>query len=180
MTLAGRVAPFGDPRINGRSPLLAAFRSVLRPSSPLGAKASTKCPYLALDPKPLSRHTQGQTGCRMSDVRCRKTPAPPSRHRNCPARNARSRLHSALLLPTGPDWDNRRRFAIDRPERPRPKGQAQTHQESAFRPRASPSQPHHRSTMSKTRCQGSGIRCQIPYPDERAYRSEPLRASLDP
>ena len=38
------VAPFGYPRINGRSPLPAAFRSVPRPSSPLGAKASTKCP----------------------------------------------------------------------------------------------------------------------------------------
>ena len=38
------VSPFGNPRINGRSPLPAAYRSVLRPSSPLGAKASTKCP----------------------------------------------------------------------------------------------------------------------------------------
>ena len=36
------VAPFGDPRINGRSPLPSAFRSVPRPSSPLGAKASTR------------------------------------------------------------------------------------------------------------------------------------------
>ncbi len=49
MTLKGRVSPFGDPRINGRSPLPAAYRSVLRPSSPLSAKASTKCP-LTLDP----------------------------------------------------------------------------------------------------------------------------------
>jgi hypothetical protein len=40
----GGVAPFGDPRINDRSHLPVAFRSVLRPSSPLGAKASTKCP----------------------------------------------------------------------------------------------------------------------------------------
>src|SRR5690606_15214753 len=49
MTHKGRVSPFGDPRINGRSPLPAAYRSVLRPSSPLSAKASTKCPS-ALDP----------------------------------------------------------------------------------------------------------------------------------
>ena len=49
MTHKGRVSPFGDPRINGRSPLPAAYRSVLRPSSPLSAKASTKCPS-TLDP----------------------------------------------------------------------------------------------------------------------------------
>src|SRR5262249_55768325 len=56
MTQKGRVSPFGDPRIKGCSPLPAAFRSVPRPSSPLSAKASTKCPY-ALDPK-LFRRTQ--------------------------------------------------------------------------------------------------------------------------
>ena len=37
---AGRVSPFGHPRINGRSRLPAAFRSLPRPSSPPGAKAS--------------------------------------------------------------------------------------------------------------------------------------------
>ena len=41
----GGVTPFGNPRINDRSHLPAAYRSVPRPSSPLGAKASTKCPY---------------------------------------------------------------------------------------------------------------------------------------
>ena len=40
------VAPFGYPRINDCSPLPAAFRKVLRPSSPLSAKASTKCSCL--------------------------------------------------------------------------------------------------------------------------------------
>ena len=58
MTHKGRVSPFGNPRINGRSPLPAAYRSVLRPSSPLSAKASTKCPS-TLDPTTTS--TQGQT-----------------------------------------------------------------------------------------------------------------------
>ena len=43
------VPPFGYPRINAYSQLPAAFRSVLRLSSPLIAKASTKCPYLSLD-----------------------------------------------------------------------------------------------------------------------------------
>ena len=45
----GGVSPFGDLRIKGCSPLPAAYRSVPRPSSPLSAKASTKCPYFALD-----------------------------------------------------------------------------------------------------------------------------------
>ena len=44
----GWVAPLGNPRINVRSQLPVAYRSVLRPSSPPGAKASTKCPS-ALD-----------------------------------------------------------------------------------------------------------------------------------
>ena len=42
------VAPFGDLWINGCSPLPRAYRRVLRPSSPLGAKASTRCPYVRL------------------------------------------------------------------------------------------------------------------------------------
>ena len=42
--LRGWVAPFGDPGINDRSHLPRAFRSVPRPSSPLSAKASTRCP----------------------------------------------------------------------------------------------------------------------------------------
>ncbi len=43
----GGVAPFGYPRINACSRLPMAFRSVPRPSSPPGAKASTECPYRA-------------------------------------------------------------------------------------------------------------------------------------
>jgi hypothetical protein len=41
---SGGVSPFGHPRINDRSHLPAAYRSVPRPSSPLGAKASTERP----------------------------------------------------------------------------------------------------------------------------------------
>src|SRR3954447_7951486 len=48
--LAGWVAPFGYPGITDRSHLPRAFRSVPRPSSPLSAKASTRCPYLRLIP----------------------------------------------------------------------------------------------------------------------------------
>ncbi len=38
------VAPFGNRRIKGYSHLPDAYRSVSRPSSPVHAKASTKCP----------------------------------------------------------------------------------------------------------------------------------------
>ncbi len=44
----GRVSPFGNPRIKTCSQFPEAYRRVLRPSSPFGAKASTKCPF-ALD-----------------------------------------------------------------------------------------------------------------------------------
>ena len=38
------VAPFGNPRIKACWRLPVAYRSLPRPSSPLSAKASTKCP----------------------------------------------------------------------------------------------------------------------------------------
>ena len=40
----GWVSPFGNRRIKAYSQLLDAYRSVSRPSSPVYAKASTKCP----------------------------------------------------------------------------------------------------------------------------------------
>ena len=57
--LARWVAPFGTLRIIGCSPLPEAYRRVPRPSSPLGTKASTKCPYLSLEnlPIPMRQHT---------------------------------------------------------------------------------------------------------------------------
>ena len=39
------VSPFGNPRVKACSRLTGAYRNVLRPSSPLSAKAFTKCPY---------------------------------------------------------------------------------------------------------------------------------------
>src|ERR1044071_3246931 len=65
----GWVAPFGDPGINDRSHLPRAFRSVPRPSSPLSAKASTRCPYFALE-----RHTQRQGSCPVQPWGCTASP----------------------------------------------------------------------------------------------------------
>jgi hypothetical protein len=68
------VAPFGDPGITDRSHLPRAFRSVLRPSSPLSAKASTRCPCHA-------RFTRAQ----------RQTPL---------SRKQRSDIRNQILLPS--------------------------------------------------------------------------------
>ena len=48
MTLKSRVSPFGNLRIKICSQFPEAYRNVLRPSSPLNAKASTKCSYYTL------------------------------------------------------------------------------------------------------------------------------------
>ena len=68
LPLLGGVAPFGDPRIKACSRLPKAYRSVPRPSSPLGAKASTRCPCF---PRPPPATTAAiRDGC---DGRRRKT-----------------------------------------------------------------------------------------------------------
>ena len=52
------VFPFGNFRVKACSRLTETYRNVLRPSSPLSAKASTKCPYKRLI---TQHHAQGQT-----------------------------------------------------------------------------------------------------------------------
>lgn len=62
------VSPFGYPRIKEYWPLPVAFRSLSRPSSPLSAKASTKCPY-ALDSHSVDYHFRNQgTGNRNQEI----------------------------------------------------------------------------------------------------------------
>ena len=69
-TPKGWVAPFGHPRINACSRLPVAFRSVPRPSSPPGAKASTECPYRARD---LRTNNARRNGRRPSNPPCTGT-----------------------------------------------------------------------------------------------------------
>ena len=57
-TPKGWVAPFGCPGIKACSRLLRDFRSVPRPSSPLGAKASARCPSHAQTQCAASRRRQ--------------------------------------------------------------------------------------------------------------------------
>src|SRR4051795_4199611 len=78
----GWVAPFGDPRIEACSRLPGAFRSVPRPSSPLDAKASTRCPSLAR-PAPAAappgrRVAYPCHGCRATPERDRHPPVSPT------------------------------------------------------------------------------------------------------
>jgi hypothetical protein len=90
----GGVSPFGHPRINDRSHLPAAFRSVPRPSSPLGAKASTERPSFTLtlhrphagptrrDPYPNapSPHVQSDSRHREHSLKYPKSTTQPPRH----------------------------------------------------------------------------------------------------
>ncbi len=94
MTHKGRVSPFGHSRINACSQLPGTFRRVPRPSSPLSAKASTKCPSRACSA--LISLTQEQNPlCNGSAV----------------ARNQRSgiRSHRCPISKTNPPHDDRHR-----------------------------------------------------------------------
>ena len=96
----GWVAPFGDPGINDRSHLPRAFRSVPRPSSPLSAKASTRCPSFAL----LAPHPTAKI---ILAVKARQTllsedttgsHRQPARHTSLPAAHGLPpRSHNSLL-----------------------------------------------------------------------------------
>ena len=101
LTLMGRVSPFGDPRINDCSHLPAAYRSVLRPSSPLSAKASTRCPF-ALDPKRQSVTHRDN---------------PPTRTMTAPAQGPPlpTRFPLRLVLSTSSSQTDRKRHIHDAP-----------------------------------------------------------------
>ena len=64
MTLKSRVSPFGNLRITVCSQLPEAYRNVLRPSSPLNAKASTKRPFhTLLNSQTFFIHIKKDCGC---------------------------------------------------------------------------------------------------------------------
>ena len=82
MTLAGRVSPFGHPRIKACSQLPVAYRSVPRPSSPLDAKAFTKRPSLLeiRTPKqPAGRTVGPPSGLGCASAKTAMQPAPLAR-----------------------------------------------------------------------------------------------------
>ena len=99
----GGVSPFGNLRINDRSHLPAAYRSVPRPSSPLGAKASTERPSFTRQHRrphavptrkgyPQAHQTARPTGQRISTN---------SRHpRQTPARSSTQKSATPSKHPT--------------------------------------------------------------------------------
>jgi hypothetical protein len=114
------VSPFGDLRIKGCSPLPEAYRRVPRPSSPLGTKASTKCPSIrsravrspcadtprkgepCMDDRPLIRYTHGLATRALATgpdaagqlpAGPRRTPALASNRKTRTATNNRNRNH---------------------------------------------------------------------------------------
>lgn len=92
-TPKGWVSPFGHPRINDRSHLPAAFRSVPRPSSPLGAKASTECP--SLTPYPHHRPRTGpKHALRCFQSRSAAPASSPGRGQVCPRTMCVTRTHN--------------------------------------------------------------------------------------
>ena len=87
-TPKGWVSPFGHPRINDCSHLPAAFRSVPRPSSPLGAKASTECPSLTPYPHHRPRTGPNHAPCNYQPVRAAAPAASPASRSNAARRCA--------------------------------------------------------------------------------------------
>ena len=87
-TPKGWVSPFGHPRINDRSHLPAAFRSVPRPSSPLGAKASTECPSLTPYPHHRPRTGPNHAPCNYQPVRAAAPASSPASRSNAARRCA--------------------------------------------------------------------------------------------
>ena len=84
-TPKGWVAPFGHPGIKACSQLPRAFRSVPRPSSPPGAKASTRCPSHAhtsvgalqgTDPPTMHRNHPRLQAAPIRARKTRRTPSP--------------------------------------------------------------------------------------------------------
>ena len=104
-----RIAPFGRPRIKGCTRLPAAFRSVPRPSSAVGAKASTTCAcYLAPHPRPRPPGHGGGRGTAPLPAAAR--PPPPAARGRAAPRRAPPPIAAASSLAKVP------------PERERPHG----------------------------------------------------------
>ena len=108
-TPKGWVAPFGHPRINACSRLPVAFRSVPRPSSPPGAKASTECPSLARDHDPPASIRRPSTMHRNHPQRSSISARSPT------AGSASCSSQESLLLSTQQSPLNTTSIAGDRP-----------------------------------------------------------------
>jgi hypothetical protein len=121
-TPKGWVAPFGHPRIKACSRLPMAFRSVPRPSSPPGAKASTECPSLARNTLP-GQPPGASTMHRNHPQITRRRPCRPSGHHPRPQASLRSRHTADLSLSTYPIRQTPPPPTSNPPQRTDPEGQ---------------------------------------------------------
>ena len=96
------VAPFGDPGLSGCSLLHRAYRSVPRPSSPLGAKASTRCPCFALAPPQPRAQTAPAGASRPRDRGGQHTHAVNATHRAGPKAERLSVTPAFVTLASSP------------------------------------------------------------------------------
>ena len=146
------VAPFGNPRIKACSRLPKACRSVPRPSSPLGAKASTRCPCF---PRPTpattaplhpTRPTTPPDGKPALDARMDEFKQQLALQKALPPaeRTAEPAYPCHFDTPTHRRKKRGRRIACQRPSRARTAPEA-LRGTSCARGRAS----HHHHTMSK-------------------------------
>ena len=106
--LARRVAPFGNPRIKGRSRLPAEYRRLPRPSSPPGATGIPRAPSLACrcqrlrangsitEPPTLARRVSSRYSITLFVV-CRRDPRTTGRSPD-PAQRAATLLPSILSM----------------------------------------------------------------------------------
>ena len=129
ISLAGGVAPFGDPGITDRSHLPRAFRSVPRPSSPLSAKASTRCPCFALDHRHSRRRERRTTAAHRAKPpghQPRRARRPPSAQFQAPALLAPSRPAKLRFARRQPRTQSAAQHGLRR-SRPRMKTLLRTH-----------------------------------------------------
>ena len=174
-TPKGWVAPFGHPGIKACSQLLRDFRSVPRPSSPPGAKASTECPSLA--PTKPTLHRNNQPGHNQ------QTRQPQPRHR--PSHKAGP--HSTHALTNAPEPCNSRRASpASLPNRETNRHGSDTHATAVTdhpKPTCNPANtPRHKRTPSRPACPGAHQNlihsCQRP--NTRHAQPEPRPTAVIP
>ena len=171
-TPKGWVAPFGHPGIKACSRLPRDFRSVPRPSSPPGAKASTRCPSHA------PNHSQPEL-----------SPRPPCKIRTNPIRRTRHAQEPSTPLSRHPEpttegsiQDHARRNALPIPQQATlrkrkrvPVTSLNTHSQTPLDPAATPAlRPT--ATPSQGRQQAPGQTPMPAQPRTPQHSPEPSRS----
>ncbi len=175
----GGVSPFGHPRINDRSHLPAAFRSVPRPSSPLGAKASTERPYSSsgllrsrrhrprAGPNRADQGNGGDGGGRAGNTQTNeRTPQTNPRMRRA---NKRARAHPRTHNTSNPDFPVKEHGRTNERTARRPAPRARD-------PRGSPRRGRRTATVSEARRAHEDAQARADPGGDRVRTDDPLLA----